>query len=92
MAKMKLRLVAPDSELRTVTRCTGESDWANRGGDARIAQQIFQKELPPCFAPRRRRQNALFGFAVVERIVDLYEIGPLAQEHRFDGTEVAVPC
>ena len=93
------------------------------GGDARIAQQIFQEKLRPGvgegarpvgdllaahrakeprpaerqsgkhggFDLRRRRQDALFGFAVVERIVDLHEIGLLAQQHGLDRAEVAVP-
>src|ERR1700727_277276 len=38
----------------------------------------------------RQRQDALLRFAVVERIVDLHEIRPLASEHRLDRGEIAV--
>ena len=37
------------------------------------------------------RQDALFGLAVVDRIVDLHEIRLFAPEHRFDRGKVAVP-
>src|SRR6516225_7615113 len=47
--------------------------------------------LPRTARKSRGRQHALFGFAVVERIVDLHEIRLLAQQHRLDGAEVAVP-
>src|SRR6185437_203052 len=81
-----------EKELRPTARET------RRPVGDRLAADCAEQAAPPerergqyaSFDLGRQGQDALFRLAVVERIVDLHEIRPLASERRLDRGEIGV--